>query len=250
MTERPSAPNPTYDIPEPKPKAMPMSPELAAQLRIPATDPRVKAYVQLAADQIGAPGVALRVSKPETYTMRHPTWVCYHCGDAFADQAEAALHFGETPERTPACHLLTEGEEGLLKALREAESKQNRNTEDYLRAVNLRLFNQAWDTALEWSPEAKYNPGDMSRFTAELKGINGREITVHTRFGTAILSLGESGVVELYATSMLINLGLTPWGEVTARDIEIITGINDNQNLGVRVEAIASVIASYPIKEE
>lgn len=248
MTERPSAPNPTYDIPEKK-ALMPMSPLLASQLRIPSTDPRVKAYVQLAADEIAAPGVAVRVSKPETYTMRHPAWVCYHCGDAFADQAEAALHFGETPERTPACHLLTDGEEGLLKALREAEGKQNRNTEDYLRAVNLRLFNTVWGSVPEWSPDAKYNPGDMSRFTAEMKGITGREITVYTRFGTAILSLGGNGVVELYATSMLINLGLTPWGEVTARDIETITGMGGNQNLGVRIEAIASVIASYPIRE-
>ena len=248
MTERPSAPNPTYDIPEKK-QVMPMSPELASQLRIPSTDPRVKAYVQLAADQIGAPGVALRVSKPETYTMRHPAWVCYHCGDAFADQAEAALHFGETPERTPACHLMTEGEEGLLKALREAEGKQNRNTEDYLRAVNVRLFNQAWDKAVEWSPETKFVPGDMTRFDLETTDARGREVSVYTRFGTAILSLGESGIVELWATSMMISLGLTPWGEVTARDIETITGLNGNQNLGVRIEAIASVIATYPIKE-
>ena len=46
---------------------------------------------------------------------------CFHCGDAFADEHSARLHFGRDEDSAPACQIKAGAEQGLLGALRQAE---------------------------------------------------------------------------------------------------------------------------------
>ena len=44
----------------------------------------------------------------DTYPMPANGWVCFHCGELCPSPGAARIHFGETPDSTPACRLLTE----------------------------------------------------------------------------------------------------------------------------------------------
>lgn len=46
------------------------------------------------------------------------TWRCFHCAEAFTDEAEAREHFGSDEFKTPACRLSADD----VKRLRELES--------------------------------------------------------------------------------------------------------------------------------
>lgn len=49
------------------------------------------------------------------------TWTCFHCGEMFANPNLAGAHFGETPDRKPACVLIQE--RGMLYELRAAQDE-------------------------------------------------------------------------------------------------------------------------------
>ena len=51
-------------------------------------------------------------------------WTCFHCGEHFITQTHAKLHFG-TPHSTaqPACQIKTGAEQGLVKYIRELETR-------------------------------------------------------------------------------------------------------------------------------
>jgi hypothetical protein len=47
-------------------------------------------------------------------------WVCFHCGEHFANPNLAEAHFGPSPDRKPACVLIQE--RGMLYELRAAQA--------------------------------------------------------------------------------------------------------------------------------
>lgn len=51
-------------------------------------------------------------------------WRCWHCDEVFADRNSARLHFGSTPSEEPGCiRQVSDGDLGLLRALRKAEAE-------------------------------------------------------------------------------------------------------------------------------
>jgi hypothetical protein len=66
-----------------------------------------------------------------TYAMPAHGWTCFHCGETFAHENPARMHFGETPDKTPACLLkLTSEERSLVRRIRGLEFEIERLRHD------------------------------------------------------------------------------------------------------------------------
>jgi hypothetical protein len=73
------------------------------------------------------------LSDRDTYALKWPGWICFHCGEHFRrDQVQQAReHFGATPDYTPGClEKLTAGERGLVGQVRALEAELARYREE------------------------------------------------------------------------------------------------------------------------
>jgi hypothetical protein len=49
-------------------------------------------------------------------------WTCFHCGETFTNHYQARQHFGDTPDKEPACQMgATREDRAVLRRLRAAE---------------------------------------------------------------------------------------------------------------------------------
>ena len=83
------------------------------------------------------------------YQCPESGWVCFFCGEAFPDEKDAAVHFGEEMHCKPGCvEALTIRETGWLETIR-AQEARIRDLQNELLATDERLGVRNWEDELE-----------------------------------------------------------------------------------------------------
>ena len=74
--------------------------------------------VQVKAGEETEPGES--EDSPDTYPVPEGGWVCFHCGRRFLSPNSARVHFGPTPDMSPACGITD------MEALRKLRATEGR----------------------------------------------------------------------------------------------------------------------------